>query len=49
MRFRKSVKIAPGVRMNFSKSGVSASVGGRGGRINVGKRGIRSTISVPGT
>ena len=49
MRFRKSVKIMPGVRLNLSKSGVSTSFGGRGATVNVGKRGVRSTLSVPGT
>jgi len=49
MRFRKSVKIIPGVRVNFSKSGVSTSIGGRGATMNVSKRGVRSTLSVPGT
>jgi Protein of unknown function (DUF4236) len=29
-RFRRSFKIAPGFRLNLSKSGVSASVGRRG-------------------
>lgn len=49
MRFRKSVKIMPGVRLNFSKSGVSTSIGRRGATVNVSKRGIRSTLSIPGT
>ncbi|WP_113913579.1 DUF4236 domain-containing protein [Roseovarius dicentrarchi] len=49
MRFRKSVKIMPGVRVNLSKSGISTSIGGRGATVNVGKRGLRSTLSVPGT
>ena len=49
MRFRKSVKIMPGVRVNLSKSGVSTSIGGRGATVNVGKSGVRSTLSVPGT
>ncbi|MBR8458433.1 DUF4236 domain-containing protein [Burkholderia dolosa] len=44
--FRKSVKIAPGIRVNFSKSGVSTSVGGRGFTYNT--RG-RVTASIPGT
>ncbi|MFP7851565.1 DUF4236 domain-containing protein [Pseudomonas aeruginosa] len=30
IRFRKSIKVAPGVRLNISKSGVSTSVGGKG-------------------
>lgn len=49
MRFRKSIKIVPGVRLNLSKSGVSTSLGGRGATVNVSKRGVRSTLSVPGT
>lgn len=48
-RFRKSLKIAPGVRLNLSKSGVSASVGGRGATVNVSKRGTRTTVGIPGT
>ncbi|WP_407933078.1 DUF4236 domain-containing protein, partial [Herbiconiux daphne] len=33
-RFRKSVKIMPGVRLNFSKSGMSTSIGGKGATMN---------------
>ncbi|WP_082163571.1 DUF4236 domain-containing protein [Caballeronia mineralivorans] len=28
--FRKSIKIAPGVRINLSKSGVSTAIGSKG-------------------
>jgi hypothetical protein len=48
-RFRRSLKIAPGIRWNISKGGTSWSFGPRGFKLNVGKRGIRRTISVPGT
>lgn len=48
-RFRKSVKIAPGIRLNFSKSGVSTSIGGRGATVNFSKRGTRVTAGIPGT
>lgn len=48
-RFRKSVKIAPGVRLNLSKSGVSTSLGTRGATVNIGKKGVRSTVGIPGT
>jgi tetratricopeptide (TPR) repeat protein len=41
---RKSMRIAPGVRLNVSKSGVGASVGGRGGRYSVHSSG-RRTVS----
>jgi uncharacterized protein DUF4236 len=44
--FRKSIKIAPGVRVNLSKSGISTSIGGRGFTYNT--RG-RVTASIPGT
>lgn len=49
-RFRKSIKIAPGVRVNLTKKGVSSvSVGKRGARVNVSKKGTRSTVGLPGS
>ena len=48
-RFQKRVRLMPGVRMNFSKSGVSLSFGGRGATLNVSSRGVRSTVGIPGT
>lgn len=50
-RFRKSVRIAPGLRLNFSaKRGVSATVGGRGFSHNIGADGQRrTTVGIPGT
>ncbi|AQQ52348.1 DUF4236 domain-containing protein [Planococcus lenghuensis] len=48
--FRKSFKIAPGVRVNVSKRGVGASVGVKGLRYSVNSRGQRrTTASIPGT
>lgn len=47
-RFRKSVKICKGVKVNFSKSGASLSIGGRGHSVTVGKR-SRVTFGIPGT
>ena len=49
IRFRKSVKIAKGVRINFSKSGASLTLGGRGLSVNFSKRGTRATVGIPGT
>jgi hypothetical protein len=49
MRFRKSIRLAPGVRINLSGSGMSTTFGGRGGSVNVGKRGTRATVGIPGT
>jgi hypothetical protein len=45
-RFRRSIKIAPGIRINISKSGLSTSVGGRG--LTWNSRGAL-TASIPGT
>jgi hypothetical protein len=49
MRFRKSIKLAPGVRMNFSGSGVSWSLGPRGASIGISKRGTYLNTGIPGT
>lgn len=47
---RKSLKIAPGVRMNFSKSGIGMSAGVKGYRVSKGADGrVRRTASIPGT
>jgi hypothetical protein len=49
-RYRKSVKLAPGVRMTVSKSGVGYSVGGKGYRVTKRADGrIQQTASLPGT
>ena len=48
-RFRKSFKVAPGVRVNLGKKNVSVTVGGRGGRITTGTAGTTVSASVPGT
>jgi|ERR1700687_3504388 len=48
-RFRRSFKVAPGFRLNLSKSGVSTSVGRRGLWFTIGRRGTRTTVGIPGT
>lgn len=48
-RFRKSVRLLPGVRLNLSKGGVSTSIGGPGATVNIGKRGVRGTVGIPGS
>ena len=48
--FRKSFKVAPGVRFNVSTRGVGASVGTKGLRYSVNSRGQRrTTVSIPGS
>ena len=48
VRFRKSIKIMPGVRVNLSKSGPSLSIGGGGLTLNYSKMGVRTTADLPG-
>ncbi|MBI5964896.1 MAG: DUF4236 domain-containing protein [Chloroflexi bacterium] len=48
-RFRKSLKLGKGFKINLSKSGLSTSIGGKGLSLNLGKRGVRSTVGIPGT
>jgi Protein of unknown function (DUF4236)/Bacterial SH3 domain len=48
-RFRRSIKIAPGVRWNIGKKGSSLSFGGRGFTYTVGPQGSRTTVGIPGT
>lgn len=49
LRFSKRLKIAPGIRLNLSRSGLSASLGGRGAWLTLGRRGARVGVSLPGT
>lgn len=48
-RFRKTIRLLPGVRLNISKGGFSTSVGRPGATINIGKRGVRGTVGLPGS
>lgn len=48
-RFRKSIKLLPGVRVNLGTKGASLSVGRRGATVNIGKTGVRTTVGLPGT
>jgi hypothetical protein len=49
LRFRKSFKLAPGVRLNVGSSGMSWSLGPRGASVSIGKRGTYFNASIPGT
>lgn len=48
MRFRKSFKLAPGIRMNVSGSGVGWTLGPRGAPVGIGKRGAHLNTSLMG-
>jgi hypothetical protein len=49
IRFRKSFRIFPGVKVNVSKGGTSITVGKRGFHLNFSKRGVRQTVGLPGS
>ena len=50
MRFRKSINLFNGLKMNLSKSGVSFTVGkGKGVSANIGPEGLFLNTSIPGT
>jgi hypothetical protein len=48
-RFRKRIRILPGIWLNLSKRGTSASFGGKGLNMNVKEGKVRTTASLPGT
>jgi hypothetical protein len=48
-RFRKSFRIVPGVRLNVSSRGVSATIGGGPLSLNVGAHGTAVNATLPGT
>jgi len=48
-RFRRTVKIFPGVRLNLGKRGVSVSAGMRGANVTLGRSGLYGNVGVPGS
>lgn len=49
-RFRKSFKIAPGVKVNFNKKSAGVTFGGKGFHYTVNSKGKRTkTVGIPGT
>jgi Protein of unknown function (DUF4236) len=49
LRFRRSIKVLPGLRINFGLRGISATVGPRGASLNFGRRGTHLNLGLPGT
>ena len=49
IRFRRSFKLLPGIRLNLSGSGVSVSLGAKGFHYTIGSKGSRATVSLPGS
>ena len=48
-RFRRTVSIFPGVRLNLGKRGVSVSAGMRGANVTIGRGGLFGNVGIPGT
>jgi hypothetical protein len=49
-RFRRSIRLFPGVRINLGKRSASVSVGVRGAHVTFGgPQGTRTTVGLPGT
>lgn len=49
MRFRRKAKLFPGVYLNFSKTGISTTIGVPGASINLSKKGTYLNTGIPGT
>lgn len=49
LRFRKSINLALGLRMNLGLRGLSMSLGPRGSSVNVGSRGAYGNVGIPGS
>lgn len=50
LRFRKSIKIAPGVKLNFGKNSIGVSAGVKGARVSVNSKGrVTKSVGIPGT
>jgi tetratricopeptide (TPR) repeat protein len=49
MRYRKTIKIAPGIKLNVSKKGISTTIGPKGFSINKGSSGTYLNTGIPGS
>src|SRR5260221_11589250 len=48
-RFRKTFKVLPGVKLNLTRRGLSATFGAAPFSVNVGPNGVYGNASIPGT
>ena len=48
-RFRKTIRLGKGVRVNLGKKGASLSLGGKGLTTNLSSKGAKSTLGIPGS
>lgn len=49
LRFRKSINLGGGIRLNLSKKGIGMSAGVKGFRVGTGPRGTRMSVGIPGS
>ncbi len=49
LRFRRRIRLLPGIWLNLSKTGISASIGERGATLNVKGDRVRATVGLPGS
>ncbi|WP_245875931.1 DUF4236 domain-containing protein [Veillonella denticariosi] len=48
-KFHRSIKIAPGIKINFNKKSTSLTLGRKGIHTTISKSGIRNTVGLPGS
>jgi hypothetical protein len=48
-RFRKTFKVLPGVKLNLTARGLSATLGAAPFSVNIGPKGVYRNVSIPGT
>ena len=49
-RFRRSIRLMPGIRINLGKRSASVSIGVQGAHVTLGgPQGTRTTVGLPGT
>lgn len=50
LRYRKSIKIAPGIKLNINKNSIGLTAGVRGAHYTINSKGKRTaTVGIPGT
>ena len=50
LRFRKSVTLCKGIKLNFGKTGMSVSLGGKGYHKTINTKGqVTTSVGIPGT
>jgi len=49
IKYRKRIKLFPGLILNISTSGISFTLGGKGISLNLSKKGLFLNTGIPGT